>query len=104
MSKYKNALQLVKDYIKTPYPLLNNYKYSVYSHEHICFPFRLLGSDFKYVCPHYCSEYFDCPEHSDCCDTCKYLGIIDFNMDEKNKKNISFVMDKSIVEVFKDHE
>lgn len=100
MSKYTRAFKVARSYLNNQYILLDNHGYGFFDHEHICFPLRLLGKDFELVCPHYRSKYFDEPEHSDCCDECKYLGIINFDTDKNNKKNISFVMDESIAKHF----
>ena len=96
------ALKVALEYLKSPYTLIDGTEYSEYAHDHICFARRLIGSNFKYVCPHYNTGELDELEWSDCCDLCKYFGIINFYKDENDKKNINFVMHKSIVDTFED--
>ena len=100
--KYKNALRLALDYIKNPYHLLEPTTYSKDAHEHICFARRLAGSNYKDVCPDYYTGKLEYVEHSDCCDKCPYMGIIDFCANEAGERSIKFYMDKDIVEVFDD--
>lgn len=102
LRKYKNALRLALDYIKDPYILLQPTIYSNEAHEHICFARRLMGSNYKDVCPYYHTGKLNYPEHSDCCDRCPYMGIIDFCADEAGERSVKFYMDKAIVEMFED--
>lgn len=98
----KNALKVALEYIKNPYYLLDNMRYSEGSHWHICFAHRLMGSGFKDVCPNYNTGELDRPERSDCCDNCPYFGIIDFCADESGERSIKFAMHKEIVDTFED--
>jgi hypothetical protein len=100
LSKYINAIKLAKNYIKRPYVLLDKQSFTNEDHAHICFPYRIMGDGFKDVCPYYNTKEFDKPEWSDCCDYCKYFGVVDFDMDDNNKKCVSFVMSNKIVETF----
>ena len=104
MWKYKNALKLALDYIESPYNLLEPTIYSEDSHEHICFARRLMGKNFKDVCPDYYTDEFDYygPERLDCCEMCPYFGIISFCEDETGEQSIKFYMNKSIVDTFED--
>lgn len=102
MWKYKNALKIALDYIKSPYCLLEPMIYSKDAHDHICFARRLMGSNFKDVCPYPCIVDFCGPERSDFCDNCKYFGVIDFRKDEYDKKHIKLYMNKSLVDTFED--
>lgn len=100
LSKYINAIKLAKNYIKRPYILLDNQSYTDEDHAHACFPYRVMGEGFKDVCPYYNTKEFDEPAWSDCCDYCKYFGIVDFDMDDNNKKCVSFLMSNKIVKPF----
>ena len=101
MWKLRGALRVALDYIKYPYTRMNNDIYSDDAHEHICFARRLMGSAFKDVCPHYNGGKIE-PEWSDCCDWCKYMGVIDFCKDENGKNSIKFAMHKPIVQILED--
>ena len=99
MWKIKNAIKVAKNYMKCPYHLLDGGDFSEGCHDHICFPYRLMNGGFKKVCRHYMEQDFE-PEHSDCCDSCKYFGIVDFYTDEDGKENVMFYMNKPVVNIF----
>ena len=99
MNKYLRAIKLAKNYIDNPYITFEGHSYDQEAHEHICFPFRLMGKDFEEICPFCKSKDFE-PEYSDYCDYCKYLGVINFFTNDQGDKKISFGMHKPIIEVF----
>lgn len=107
MSRISKAVRLAKEYLKDPrrFSLLTDYhNYMNDDHEHICFPYRLLAEDdFKKVCPYRHTREFEKPERSECCDWCKYFGIVEMFTD-KGKKNIKFDMHRSIVDIFEERK
>lgn len=102
--RLRNALKIAVDYIKNPYCLLTPTIYSEHAHNHICFARRLMGSRFTDVCPYHNAIGFCGPERSDCCDWCKYFGVIDFCKDENNNNSIKLYMNKSIVGTFEEKQ
>lgn len=103
MWKLRGALRVALDYIKYPYTRLdNNEIYSDDAHDHICFARRLMGSAFRDVCPHYNTGELEKPEWSDCCDWCKYMGVIDFYKDKDGCNSIRFAMHRPVVEILED--
>lgn len=62
---------------------IHSSKWDENDHKHICIAARLLSkSDFKDVCP----VRGKCDiEWSDCCDLCKYMKILNFRQDGKNR-------------------
>ena len=97
--KIKKAIKVAKNYIKHPYHFLDGGDFSEGCHDHVCFPYRLMYDDFRKVCPHYMNKDIE-PEHSDCCDNCKYFGIVDYYTDEDGKENVMFCMNKDAATVF----
>ena len=97
--KLRNAFKVAINYIKTPYHILEPTVYSEDAHNHICFAHRFLGSNYRDVCPR-CDEVDDMPGWADCCDWCKYNGVINYCKDENDKNSIRFYMDKLIVDTY----
>ena len=99
------ALRVALDYLKSPCTRIDGTKYSDFAHYHICFARRIIGSNFKYVCPYYnTGELDDMPERADCCDTCPYYGIIDFREDEAGERSLYFWMHKPIVGIIEEYK